>query len=78
MALKKDSRPKKVADIYKTLEALIMMTDDTEELTMLSVVLFIQARSIMLANHGDEKTIVILEQMIEEIRETKSLPKPVE
>lgn len=78
MAIKKDTRPKKVKEIYDTLEALIMQTDDTEDLTMLSVVMFISARQIMMANHGTFKTQAILEQMLEEISLVKHLPKPTE
>jgi hypothetical protein len=73
---KKDSRPKKVANIYKTLESLIMMTDDVDDLTMLSVVMFISAKQVMLAAHGNTKTRAILEQLLEELNAAKALPKP--
>jgi hypothetical protein len=75
MAITKDSRPKKVADIYKTLDVMIMMADDVEELTLLSVALLMRARLIMKENHGSQKTIAMLTQLADELREENSLPK---
>lgn len=71
----KDLRPKKVASIYKTLESLIMLTDNVDDLTMLSIVMFISARQIMLTSHGIPRTLDILDQLREEILPPQNLPK---
>lgn len=71
MALTKDSRPKMVEDIYKTLDSLVMMADNAEEMAMLSVVLFIRARHVMVANYGKAKAIAMLEELAEELRDVK-------
>ena len=72
----KDLRPQKVLDVYKTLEALILFTDVTEDLTMLSAVMLLSAKQILLSNHGVDKTTAIFEQMLEELSKIKRLETP--